>query len=248
MGEARVRVAWSSCSCCAGRRSKSFECNQVGVSLLGVIKYIPSYPVFGRDAQTGVHLRGSNSRTLCPSTSYLHSLVWLTHILQDTLRLVQESSVEKFGAVHAKLTKGHINEEETTRGASRRELQRFFTEHDKNEGYASLRRIADEDGTAVWTILKETEVTEKLEERTKERKQEERRHDEIFSAQARAPLGTTGAAWKEAEAGLRAELKAETMNEGPREPQAEAEKARGEAELKEIKLQIEGKAGCCSIF
>ena len=74
--------------------------------------------------------------------------------------------------MHAKVKEGH-NEEETTRGASLRELQRFFTEHDKNEGYAGLRRIADEDGTAVWTILKETEVAAQLEKRAGERRVED---------------------------------------------------------------------------
>ena len=82
----------------------------------------------------------------------------------------QESSVEKFGAVHKKLKDG--GNEETTRGKSLRELHRFFKEHDKDEGYAGLRRIADEDGTAVWTILKETEVAAQLEQRTKERHKE----------------------------------------------------------------------------
>ena len=85
---------------------------------------------------------------------------------------MQESSVEKFGAVHAKVKEGH-NKDETTRGASLRELQRFFTEHDKNEGYAGLRRIADEDGTAMWTILKETEVAAQLEKRAGERREED---------------------------------------------------------------------------
>ena len=66
--------------------------------------------------------------------------------------------------MHAKVHEGH-NEEETTRGASLRELTQFFKDRDQNEGYAGLRRIADEDGTAVWTILKETEVAKKLEER-----------------------------------------------------------------------------------
>ena len=89
---------------------------------------------------------------------------------------MQESSVEKFGAVHAKVKEGN-EEDETTRGASLRELQRFFKEHDKDEGYAGLRRIADEDGTAVWTVLKETEVAAQLEQRTKERREEERRHE-----------------------------------------------------------------------
>ena len=107
----------------------------------------------------------------------------------------QESSVAKFGAVHKKLKEE--GKDETTRGASLRELQRFFKEHDKDEGYAGLHRISDEDGTAVWTILDEKEVTTKLEERTKQRKQEERRHDDLFGAQyaqLRAPSETTGAA------------------------------------------------------
>jgi len=118
---------------------------------------------------------------------------------------LQESSVEKFGAVHTKVKEGD-NEQETTRGASLRELQRFFKEHDKDEGYAGLRRIADDDGTAVWTILKETEVAAQLEQRTKERREEERRHEKVFSAvQARAPSEATAAAPNEVES-LQAKL------------------------------------------
>ena len=112
--------------------------------------------------------------------------------------------------MHTKVKEGD-NKQETTRGASLRELQHFFEKEDSSKGYAGLRRIADEDGTAVWTILEESEVTTKLEERAEQRKQEERRRDDLFSAQARAPLGTTGAAWKEAEERLRAELKAEMI-------------------------------------
>ena len=88
------------------------------------------------------------------------------------MRPAQESSVEKFGAVHDKVKEGH-NEEETTRGASLRELQRFFKEHDKDVGYANLRRIPDEDGTAVWTILKDMEVATQLKQRTGERREED---------------------------------------------------------------------------
>ena len=83
----------------------------------------------------------------------------------------QESSVEKFGAVHKKLK--DVGKDETTRGESLRELQRFFVKHDKDEGYAGLRRIPDEDGTAVWTILKETEVAAQLKKRAGERREEE---------------------------------------------------------------------------
>ena len=125
--------------------------------------------------------------------------------------------------MHAKVKEGH-DEQETTRGASLRELQRFFTEHDQDEGYAGLRRIADEDGMAVWTTLKETEVPAQLEKRAGDRRKEERRHEEIFSAKARAPSGATGAAPNEVET-LRAELKAA-------QEKAEVEtKARGEAEV-----------------
>ena len=73
-----------------------------------------------------------------------------------------------FGAVHAVAKEGH-NKDNTTRGASLRELQRFFEEHDKIKGYAGLRRIPDEDGTALWTTLKDTEVEKQLEERAGER-------------------------------------------------------------------------------
>ena len=91
----------------------------------------------------------------------------------------QESSVEKFGAVHAKLEEGG---KETTRGASLRDLQRFFEEHDKDKGYAGLRRIGNDDGTALWTLIKEEEVTAKLAERAKERQQEEQRRDMLLIA------------------------------------------------------------------
>ena len=94
---------------------------------------------------------------------------------------MQESSVEKFGAVHAKVQEGQ-EESESTRGAALRELKRFLEENDQDERYAGLRRIADEDGNAVWTILQEKDVTTKLEERTKERKQEEQRlREDLFS-------------------------------------------------------------------
>ena len=115
---------------------------------------------------------------------------------------VQESSVETFGAVHAKVQEGN-NAQETARGASLRELQRFFEKEDSSKGYAGLRRIADEDGTAVWTLLKETEVVTQLEKRARERREEEQRHEKIFSDQARSPSGQADAVET-----LRAELNA----------------------------------------
>ena len=91
----------------------------------------------------------------------------------------QESSVAKFGAVHKKLKEE--GKDETTRGASLRELQRFFEEHDKDKGYAGMRRIADDDGTAMWTILNETEVAVELEKRAEER-QHKKEEEEIGAA------------------------------------------------------------------
>ena len=131
---------------------------------------------------------------------------------------MQESSVEKFGAVHAKVQEGD-NKQETTRGVSLRELQHFFEKEDSSKGYAGLRRIADEDGTAVWTILKESEVAAQLEKRAGERREEERRHEKIFTAQARAPSEATDATSNEVET-LRAELQVEKAARGVAESSA----------------------------
>jgi len=126
--------------------------------------------------------------------------------------------------VHTKVKKGD-NEQETTRGASLRELQHFFEKEDSNKGYAGLRRIADEDGTAVWSILKEREVAAQLEKRAGERCEEERRRDDLFSALARTPSEeASDAASNEVET-LRAEL------EAARGEVQVAEAARGAAEV-----------------
>jgi hypothetical protein len=153
-------------------------------------------------------------------------------------RVWQESSVEKFGAVNEK--RKEVGKDETTRGESLRDLQRFFKKYDENKGYAGLRRIADEDGTAVWTILKEAEVAAQLEQRTKERREEERRHEKIFSAvQARAPSEATAAAPNEVET-LQAELKAAHGEaEAAREKAEVAETARGEAEASAVRCPIQ---------
>ena len=148
-----------------------------------------------------------------------------------TVHRVQESSVEAFGAVHAKVQEGD-NKQETTRGASLRELQHFFEKEDSSKRYAGLRRIGDEDGTAVWTILKKEEVATKLEERAKEWQEEERRRDNLFNAQARAPPEAKEAASKEVEARLRAELEA----------------ARGEVQVAEAAREVaESSAVCCHL-
>jgi len=129
----------------------------------------------------------------------------------------QESSVEKFGAVHAKLEEGG---KETTRGASLRDLQRFFEEHDKDKGYAGLRRIGNDDGTALWTLIKEEEVTAKLAERAKERQEEEQLHHELIIA---ALKNNTPSETNEAETRLRPDI----------EPQPAVLN-----ELQQIKIQV----------
>ena len=70
--------------------------------------------------------------------------------------LKQESSVEAFGAVHEKVQDGG-EETETVRGAALRELEAFYAKYDPDREYAGLRRIGDEDGTAVWTLLTDPE-------------------------------------------------------------------------------------------
>ena len=153
---------------------------------------------------------------------------------------VQESSVEKFGAVHAKVQEGD-NEQETTRGASLRELQRFFEEHDKDEGYAGLRRIADEDGTAVWTLLKETEVAAQLERRARERREEEQRRDDLLSALARTPSEAANYVVT-----LQEELKAAREKEAKARKEAEA--ARREVEAAQGDKLDKTPSGCCSML
>ena len=134
-------------------------------------------------------------------------------------RVWQESSVEKFGAVNEK--RKEVGKDETTRGESLRDLQRFFKKYDENKGYAGLRRIADEDGTAVWSILKEAEVAAQLEKRAGERCEEERRRDDLFSVLARTPSEAADAASNEVET-LRAELQVEKAARGAAEVHAAA--------------------------
>ena len=156
----------------------------------------------------------------------------------------QESSVEAFGAVHAKVQEGG-EKQETTRGASLRELQHFFENKDKVKGYAGLCRVGGDDGVALWTLLKGEEATKKLEERAQQRQKEERRRDKLVSAQVHAlssekddaveneaaekAAWTEAAEWKEAaEARLRAELEATHVKAEATRAQAKAEKVKAE--------------------
>ena len=92
--------------------------------------------------------------------------------------LKQESSVEAFGAVHEKVQEGDEENELDLRGKGLRELKAFFAEKDRDGEYAGLRRIGDEDGTAVWTLLTDPEeVKAALEARARERREETKLRD-----------------------------------------------------------------------
>lgn len=114
---------------------------------------------------------------------------WAAGARESVALLKQESSMEQFSVVHEEVVKDRdakeitdtSKEQKSVRGASLRELQRFFEEHDAKKGYAGLRRIADEDGTAVWTALTDSSaVKAAIEARAKERREEERRGDELL--------------------------------------------------------------------
>ena len=96
--------------------------------------------------------------------------------------LKQESSVEAFGAIHEK-AKDKDEKKESVRGASLRELKKFFEAQPEPENYAGLRRIGDpNDGTAVWTRLTDpVEVKDALEKRAKERSAETEQSEKLFS-------------------------------------------------------------------
>ena len=91
-----------------------------------------------------------------------------------------------------------------------------------------------------------------LEKRARERREEEQRHEKIFSDQARAPSEATDAALGEVET-LRAELKAACEKEA--KARGEAETARKEAEM--ARREVEAAPGdkldktpscCCSML
>ena len=95
--------------------------------------------------------------------------------------LKQQSSVEDFGVVHTEVMSGE-EQKQTPRGASLRELQKFFEDNFKDKdgkyapNFAGLNRIGDpEDGTALWTTLTDPEEIETaLAIRTRQRQEEQR--------------------------------------------------------------------------
>uniref|UniRef100_A0A6S8VFZ9 Protein kinase domain-containing protein n=1 Tax=Chaetoceros debilis TaxID=122233 RepID=A0A6S8VFZ9_9STRA len=88
----------------------------------------------------------------------------------DILR--NESSVEMFGVVHEKVQDADGKNSKGVRGASLRELALFFAKEDKDGKYAGLRRIADDEGKAIWTAIEDDKkVKEFLNKRIKIRKE-----------------------------------------------------------------------------
>ena len=73
---------------------------------------------------------------------------------------------------------------ETVRGASLRELKEFFEANPKAKNYAGLRRIGDpNDGTAIWTKVKDEDLEATLEVRAAERLAEEKlRREELVDS------------------------------------------------------------------
>ena len=106
----------------------------------------------------------------------------------------QESSVEAFGAIHEK-AKDKDEKKESVRGASLRELKKFFEAQREPENYAGLRRIGDpNDGTAVWTRLTDPkEVKDALEKRAKERNAEQKRGEADYATYLRDKAAGDGA-------------------------------------------------------
>ena len=90
--------------------------------------------------------------------------------------LKQESSVEAFGSIHQKV-KNKDQEEETVRGASLRELQKFFDDHPESKSWAGLRRTYADDGSALWTCVPDDQVEQELGERVKRRKEYAKEED-----------------------------------------------------------------------
>ena len=93
---------------------------------------------------------------------------------QSTVEILkQSSSVEHFGAVHGAVEDG--GGERTFRGAALRDFRRLLVDEDPSKGFAGLRRLGDDDGTAVWTALTDQQVAGALEKRAAERRAERRR-------------------------------------------------------------------------
>ena len=101
--------------------------------------------------------------------------------------LKQESSVEKFGAIHDHVA-ARDEQVESVRGASLRELDKFLKKADPDGTFAGLQKVGDEnDGTAIWTALTDpVAVQAALEKRAADRRAERRFQEAYFGGMLRA--------------------------------------------------------------
>ena len=109
---------------------------------------------------------------------------WLEGTQESIALLGQKSSVEQFGVVHEAVMSEDATKREanTVRGASLRELQSFLKDKDKENTFAGLRRLGEDDGTAVWTVLTdEKEVRAAVEARAKERLAQQAAQERFYS-------------------------------------------------------------------
>ena len=96
----------------------------------------------------------------------------LSDMKEDVLILKQKNSVEAYNAVSQKVEDGD-DRSKTVRGSDLKELEKFFEKYDKDKTYAGLRRIAGDDGGAIWTAVPDEFVGNQLEYRAKQREYEE---------------------------------------------------------------------------
>ena len=121
------------------------------------------------------------------------------------------------------------------RGASLRELERFFKDNDEKKLYAGLRRIGDpNDGTAVWTKLEGDEFEQALADRTKEWRAEN------GTSETKRPFGPkTGA-------GLGDGATADNDDPGPRVGSQAANETLLREMMETQKLLAKGNGGTCN--
>ena len=50
-------------------------------------------------------------------------------------------------------------------------MEKFFEKHPESNGWAGLRRTYGDDGSALWTCVPDDQISQKLGERTKRRKE-----------------------------------------------------------------------------
>ena len=186
--------------------------------------------------------------------------VWLKGAQESIALLGQRSSVEKFGVVHEEVmsVEEAAEREEaakrfaTVRGASLRELQSFFKDKDVGNTFAGLRRLGDDDGTAVWTVLTDDKrVRAAIEARAKEHLAEQVVQEKFYSKlllERKEPTAGESAGSSQEEVvkvearAVAAEARAEAAEAAKAEARARAEVA--EAEVAAAKAKTSRGKSC----